>query len=204
MENKNAPVGLAMSRGQAGYLSGALRTYYVPSTNTTDLFIGDPVVKTGSSNASEIGGFASGMLPAVKRPAEATSGSSATAAEDITGVIMSILPIKPWCNDKYVPKGTEAIILVQDDLSAKFTIQADGEVTADMIGSNADVSFAKAGDKVTGLSGATLKVASVGTEAAKQLKIMGFVDYPTQKLGDYAVLEVMINKSTETHNTTGI
>lgn len=144
------------------------------------------------------------MLPAVKRPDEATTGESPTAAEDITGVIMGILPLGPWCNPKYVAKGAEAIVFVQDDLSAKFTIQADGEVTADMIGSNADVSFATAGNKTTGLSGATLKTASAGTEAAKQLKIMGFVDYPTQEFGKYSVLEVMINKSTEAHNTDGI
>lgn len=195
MANANTPFGLASVRAQDGNNTGVLKHYYVPATNATDLYIGDPVVKTGSANATEILGHAAGSLASVGKAA-------ATGA--ITGVMVGILPNgESYLNGK-LPAGQEAVILVDDDLTKKFNIQANGTVTAAMIGQNANIAVTGTGNSYSGLSGVALDVATVGTEAAKQLKIIGVADYITNEFGNYSIVEVLINNDTEAHNTAGI
>lgn len=202
MANVNSPFGLAVSRTQNANYSGVVKHYYIPPTNDSDLFIGDAVVKTGESNATSFMGHAAASMPAVKKAA-ATGG--------MTGVIVGFLPGDAADKSGVLKSGREGIALVVDDLTAKFNIQANGTVTGDMIGSNANLSLTAAGSEYSGLSGMQLDVATVGTgssedadSAALQLKILGLADYENNALGANSVLEVMINNSTEAHNTAGI
>ncbi len=202
MANVNSPFGLAMSRSQIGHLSGAVKHYYIPATNDKDLFVGDMIVKTGTSNTADFMGHAAGAMPAV---------AQAAATGAVTGVIVGFLPGDAADKSGVLKAGVEGIALVIDDLSAKFNIQANGTVTADMIGQNANLSLTVAGNEYAGISGMQLEVATAGSGSASgsdstppQLKILGLADYENNALGDNAVLEVMINNSTEAHNTAGI
>ena len=175
MANANKPFGLAAVRAQDGHNTGVLKQYYIPSTNAAKLYIGDPVTKTGTANTSAFLGHAAGSLPAVAK---------STAAEQIAGV--------------------EAVALVDDNLTKKFNIQANGTVAATIVGANADIDASGSGDDYTGLSGVTLDVSSADTTATLQLKIIGIADYLSNEVGDYSVLEVMINNDTEAHGSAGI
>lgn len=202
MANVNAPFGLAVSRTQNANYSGVVKHYYVPATNAKTLFVGDAVVKTGESNTADFMGHKAGSMPAI---------AQAAATGAITGVIVGFLPGDAADKAGVLTAGTEGIALVVDDLTAKFNIQATGTVTAAMIGANANLSLTTAGSEYSGLSGMQLDVATVGTGSEEasdstplQLKIMGVADYENNEIGANAVLEVMINNSTEAHNTAGI
>lgn len=195
MANANKPFGLAASRAQDGHNTGVLKQYYIPSTNAAKLYIGDPVTKTGTANTSAFLGHAAGSLPAVAK---------STAAEQITGVIVGFLPDGEHFVTGPLAAGVEAVALVDDNLTKKFNIQANGTVAATIVGSNADIDVSGSGDDYTGLSGVTLDVSSADTTATLQLKIIGIADYLSNEVGDYSVLEVMINNDTEAHGSAGI
>ena len=55
MANSNSPFGLKPVRYRSGATyNGKVTPYYIPSSYGTALFIGDPVVKTGTSNTAEV------------------------------------------------------------------------------------------------------------------------------------------------------
>lgn len=195
MANKNSPFGLAVARSQSAYHAGETKHYYVPASNASAIYIGDLVVKTGESNTTEILGHKAGALPAVAK----ASNSGA-----VTGVVVGVLPNGVTYGNGKIAAGQEAVVLVADSLNAKFNIQCSGELTSAMIGQNANISAGTTGSDATGISAATLDVTSVGGDAALQLKIIDLADYEMNEMGEYAVVEVMINNSTEAHNTAGI
>lgn len=87
MTNINAPFGMRPVRHKNGQpYNGAVRPYFVPASDGTALFVGDPVIKTGSSNTVQVsapgaGTFNVGALPSIAR---ATAGTT----NRITGVIV--------------------------------------------------------------------------------------------------------------------
>lgn len=195
MANKNSPFGLAVARSQSAYHAGETKHYYVPASNASAIYIGDLVVKTGESNATEILGHKAGSLPAVAK----ASNSGA-----VTGVVVGVLPDGVIYGRGKIAAGQEAVVLVADSLNTKFNIQCSGELTSTMIGQNANITAGTAGNDFTGVSASTLDVSSVSNTSDLQLKIIGLADYDLNEMGDYAVVEVMINNSTEAHNTAGI
>lgn len=195
MTNTNKPFGLAANRAKDGNNTGVLTPYYVPAGNAVKLYVGDPVVKTGTANSSAFMGHAAGSLPAVAKAA-------ATGA--ITGVIMGFLPDGDRFSSGPLPAGTAAIALVDDDLTKTFLIQANGSVAATNVGQNANISLATAGDDYSGLSGVSLDISSADTTATLQLKILGIADGVDNEVGNYSVCEVIINNNSEANNTAGI
>lgn len=195
MANTNTPFGLAYVRSQSANNSGVLRHYYIPSTNSDKLYVGDPVVKTGGSNATEILGHDAGSLASIAKAG--TSGA-------ITGVIMGFLPNGSDFISGSFPAGVEGVALVCDDLTAKFNILANGALTAAAIGSNANISVTTAGNDYAGISGVTLDVATIATTDSLQLKILNVAPYDFNEVGEYAVAEVLINATTEAHGTAGV
>lgn len=185
----------------SGYC-GKQRPYYVDATYATALYVGDPVVITGTSNTARLFEHKAGTLPTVEK---ATAGD----ANAITGIITGIkLP-----NDGNAPfdapyrKGlTEALVMVNDDPYTIFAIQADSAnaVAATDISSNANVVYTHAGDNVTGRSGAELNTASMTTTATYQLKILGSVDSPDNELGTNAKLLVTINNHSYAKGVVGV
>lgn len=195
MANVNKPFGLAALRAQDGNNTGVVKHYYVPATNSTKLYIGDPVVKTGEANTAEFLGHAAGSLPAIAKAS--TSGA-------ITGVIVGFLPNGESYVTGALPANTAAVALVDDDLTKNFTIQANSTISASIIGQNANIDVTANGDDYTGISGVALDVATADSTDSLQLKIMGVADYPHNELGNYTVLEVRINNDTEANGTAGV
>lgn len=203
MANSDARKGLQpYKQGAAAGANGQVNAYYVPSSYGTALYIGDPVVKTGTSNTAASGlgkEWAPGALQEVNK---ATAG----AGNATTGVIVGF-DVDPNNLDKsYNPASTARVVRVADDPNMIFEIQADSgaAVAATDIGTNADYIFTHGGDTATGLSGVELDTADMSSAATAQLTILGIVPREDNELGTNTKLLVRINNHTEDNNIAGV
>lgn len=199
MANADTPFGLKPVRHMLGLpLNGAVKPYYIPASYGTALYIGDPVLKTGTANtavvkAPGLGEFAIGTLPEINK---ATAGD----ANWISGVIIGFGADPNNLGRIYNPASTERIAWVNDDPWTVFEIQADGAIPATSIGLNAVLIYTHGGSTVTGLSGVELDTTSdaPAADASNQLIILravNRVDNDTTLI--HAKVEVRISLHTE-------
>lgn len=203
MANVDSPFGLRPIRHRLGVpIAATINPYYVPSTYATSLFIGDPVIKTGTANTAYVerigGGFQIGTLPEMNR---ATVGTT----NRITGVIVGFMPLTRD-TDVYGLASTERIALVCDDPFVEFEIQADGAIPATSIGLNAVLIATHSGSTTTGLSGMELDTTSdvPAATAADQLLILRAINRVNNDTTlIHAKVAVLINQHTENQGTVG-
>lgn len=205
MANNDAPFGLRPVGHPSGLSKASVKAYYVPASYGTALFVGDPVVKTGTSNTSEVSFPGVGTMPAGTMPEvnKATAGD----ANAITGVIVGIAANPDNLGRRYNPASTEAVVFVNDDPQTEFEIQADGTISAAQVGLNAVVIYTNAGDTNTGASGVELDTTSdvPAADASNQLTILGVVPRVDNEAGsNFTVCRVRINNHTEAHGAIGI
>lgn len=203
MANVDSPFGLrpVRFRGGAPY-NGAFRAYYIPSSYGTALYIGDPVVKTGTSNTAVVtfpgGEYGIGTCPEINK---ATAGD----ANRMTGVIVGFAPLPSDLSKQYNPASTERIAYVCDNPDVVFEIQADGAIPAASIGLNAVFIYTHSGSTATGLSGVELDTTSdaPAADASNQMLILGAVNRPDNDTTlTHAKVEVMLINHTEAHGNT--
>jgi len=209
MANTDSPFGLRLVRHRNGAgFNAAVNPYYIPSSYATALFIGDPVIKTGTSNTSGVEGtggsmFAAGTLPEINK---ATAGDG----NAITGVIVGFEPTKTNLENKHSAASTEGVAYVCDDPDALFEIQDDSAggtaLAATSVGLNAVVIYTHAGSTITGLSGVELDTSSdaPAADASNQLTIQSLVNRVDNEIGTSAKWLVKINNHTEAHGALGI
>lgn len=205
MANADTPFGLRPIRHRNGAAyNGAVNHYYLPSTYATAMFIGDPVIKTGTSNtafvsAAGVGDFNIGTLPEINK---ATAGDG----NRITGVIVGFAPLPDNLTQQYNPASTERVALVCDDPDVIFEIQADGAIPAASIGLNAILIYTHSGSTVSGLSGVELDTTGTApsADASNQLLILRAANVPNNDTTlTHAKVEVLINQHTENQGTVG-
>jgi len=206
MANTDAPFGLRPIRHRNGApYNGAFNHYYVASSYATALFVGDPVVKTGTSNTAEVsapgaGKFNAGTLPEVNK---ATAGDG----NAITGVIVGFAPDPNGLERTYNVASTERVVYVCDDPDVVFEIQADGVIAPAQVGLNAVLIYTNAGDTSSGRSGAELDTTSdaPAADASNQLTIQRVINRDDVEAGSaYTRVEVKINQHTEVAGAIGI
>lgn len=203
MANVDSPFGLrpVAYRSGAPY-NGAARPYYVPSSYGTALFIGDPVVKTGTANTTAVtvpgaGTFGVGTLPEINKT---VAGDVDGMTKAITGVIVGFSPLATNLEVKHNPANTERVAYVADDPDLVFEIQADGAVPATSMGLNAVLIYTHSGSTATGLSGAELDTTSdpPAADASNQLTILRAVNREDNDTTlTHAKVLVAINAHTE-------
>jgi len=159
--------------------------FYVPATDPTALYIGDPVVKDGSADAAGV--------PGCKRAA-------ATGAA--TGVVQGFVPDGTVNMVGYRAGSTAAYVLVNTDPDTLYEIQSDLVLTQADIGLNADFVLV-AGDAYTKRSKVTLGGTPAVT-ATFPLKIMGLSLRPGNGFGIYQKVAVKLNASTEASASAGV
>jgi hypothetical protein len=190
MANTNTPRGFVPLReAGSGTHSGGVNMYYHPASDATALYIGDPVIKNGSSDAAGV--------PGVVR---------ATAAGAITGVVQGFVPDGTTNMAGYGAASTAYYVLVCDDPDAIFEIQEDGvggNLAAADIGLNADFIVA-AGNAYSKRSGTMLDTSTKATTATLPLKIVSLSTRPGSEFGAYAKVLVKINNHTEANASAGI
>jgi len=192
MANKDTPLGLIPIKHSNGApYNGAYREYYVPSTYATALFVGDPVVITGTANTAAYKGNPPGVLPEINKSGEGTI---------ISGVIVGFNPLPDDLTKTYNAASTERIVYVADDPDLIFEIQEDsdgGALAATDVGNNAELEFAGGGSTVSGKSGVTLDSSGAATTNTFNMKIMRLINRVDNEIGDYAKWEVCANLHTQ-------
>ena len=203
MANANIPAGLTPIKNSP-FVEIPKNSYYIPASYATALFIGDPVVKTGTSNTSSVLSngklYPAGSLPEINK---ATAGD----ANAITGVIIGFEAIPSNLTLNYNTASTERVAIVADSPHQEFMIQeetAGTALAATSVGLNANLVYAESGSTVTGLSGAELDTSTPATDASFQLKIKRLIDAPENAIGQHAKWLVLINNHTEANSKVGI
>lgn len=185
--------------------SGKLRPYYMPSTYASNVFIGDPVIWTGTSNTAVVtaigGEFGIATLPEINL---ATVGSG----NKVTGVVCGFMATNRD-SPIYGAASTERVALVCDHPFMIYEIQDDGggALAAVTVGLDA-VLIAGAGSTYTGLSAYALDggtATAPAANAAYQLKIIGAANIPgNDATSDYAVWNVLINIPSYANGVAGV
>lgn len=190
MANANTPYGFKPVKMQGDSpITGGLETFFVPATDGTALFVGDPVIKAGSADAAG--------LATVTR---------ATAGAAITGIVLGFLPDSTGVIPRSRAASTACYVLVCTDPAMEYEVQEDavgGALAAVDVGLNADFIVA-AGNAYTGLSGVMLDTSTKATTSTLPLKILGFSQRPDNVIGALAKVRVKINVNTEAAGTAGV
>lgn len=189
MANTNVAYGLKPVRMADGSpYNGAVDIYYVPSSDSTALYEGDPVNLAGSADTA---GVAS-----VKR---------AAASENILGAVVGFADI-PSMTLGYRAASTASYVLVAHGQDMLFEIQEDavgGAIAAADIGLNADI-IAAAGNAYSKNSGFMLDTSTKATTVTLPLRIRGLTQRPDNDLSANAKVLVTLNNTTETPGTAAI
>lgn len=192
MANVDSPFGLKPVRYMSGApYSGAVNTYATAAGDATAIFIGDPVVLSGT--AQTIDG-------AVYQDVD-----QAATGNVIVGVVVGVVPAT---RDSLVYRAasTQRLLLVADDPNLLFEIQevsGGTALTANDIGLNADFVVA-AGSTTTGFSGVELNNATEATTNTLDLQIVGFVNRTGNDVGEHAKWLVRINRHQRANQVAGI
>lgn len=161
MANSNAARGFSPVRHRSGApYNGAATEYVVLASDATALYIGDPVVTSGSSNAD-------GIQTVIK--------ATAAGGAYITGVVVGV---KPDTRDSLVYRAASTLrtLLVADNPDLIFEVQEDavgGTLALASVGLNADW-IDGTGSTTTGQSGVMLDTSTAATTNTLQLRILGF------------------------------
>lgn len=187
MANANTAGGLKPVRDAGnGVMTGGLEKFYVPASDATALYIGDPVVKNGSADAAGVAGVV-----------------RAAAAGPITGVVVGFAPDGTTNMAGFRAASTAAYVLCTTDPDILYEVQDNTGIAAADIGLNANMTLA-AGNAYSKQSGVTLDAATKATTGTLALKIVGLAQKPNNSFGAYNKLLVKINNSTEAPASAGV
>lgn len=186
MPNSNAPSGLTPKRYRNGApFVGPLRRYFHPATDSTALYIGDPVIIAGSADTDG--------TPTCTRATAASAGR-------ITGVVVGFEPNATLNAAGYGAASTAFYPLVCDDPAVLYEIQEDsvgGALAATSVGLNADL-IAASGNNATKQSGFMLDSSTAAVTATLQLRVVQLEQRADNEIGTNAKWLVAINLPTET------
>lgn len=190
MANVDAAFGLIPVKYRDGRpYTGAYTRCYVPSTDGTALYIGDPVQIAGSADADGV--------PTVTR-------ATAAGGNYIYGVVVSVEPTTS-ASYPYRAASTAAYVHVASDPDLMFKIQEDsdgGALAATDVQLNADL-VAGSGSTATGKSAFELDTSTKATTNTLQLRIHKLWEGVDNAIGTNAVWLVSINLH-QNRYTTGI
>lgn len=191
MANSSAPLGFRPVKYRDGKpYQGAVNPYICPASDSTALYVGDPVILAGSANADGVATIT-----------RATAGSGAY----VSGVVVGFVFTDPLPTTKYRPASTLMTVLVADDPDLLFEIQEDsvgGALAVTNVGQNADF-VAGSGSTYTGDSGFMLDSSTAATTNTLQCRIEGLAQRPDNEIGTYAKWLVSFNLH-QRRNLTGI
>lgn len=192
MSNPNQAFGLRPIGTLSGSpYSGKLRKVAVASNYGTALFPGDPLIITGVGQAD---GQGSGDI------LELVQIATAAGTNYISGVFDSVVPTTE-ADAMYIPASTGGYLLMNDDASALYEIQASTTFALGNIGNTCSL-VAGAGSTALGVSGWQADTTTVGT--GTQLVLQGVRQSDRNDLTSAnPVLIVTINLH-QSRNTTGV
>lgn len=197
MANSDSPFGLRPIRNLNGSdWNNQVKKYYVPASDTDDMFIGDPVVLAGSSDTR---GIPTAQL--------ATAG----ATNKITGVIVGVLVSEGREGDNvnlnkvYREGGVRAYLQVCEDPDTIFEVQFDDSATLATTDVGLNFNLASGtGNTTNGISGWEAATSTAATTNTLQVHLMRVLEADDNEVGDFARGEVLINLHSYTRPITGV
>lgn len=209
MANSNAPRGLIPYRHYSGSpYNGSVNIYYVPASNGTAIYVGDPV-QTVTGAADNQG------IPSVR---VITAGNGTDTGIGTYGLIGAMVGVvnggQPTItllqsSPVYLPASTAGYILVSDDPEALYEVQENGSMagagptyTSGSVpgpGKNVDL-VSGTGSTVTGYSGWQLGSSSLSTNAL-QMKVLRLLVQADNALGTNAKWLCRVNLNQLTNAT---
>lgn len=178
MANVDRPNGaVCVARGNGTPWSGQVTAYYIPSSDTVAIYVGDIVKLGGTSGAAGV--FVNGLdcegVPTIARCADGT-GTTDTPV----GVVVGFLPKQSDLSVKHREASTSRIALVVDDPQAVFEMQEDADTTplaAADIGLNIQFTTTT-GSATTGISAEELDSTSKAATTTHPLRLLGLAKRP--------------------------
>lgn len=172
MANTSAPKGFVPKRTlHGGAWKGLVKTYYIPSSDGTAVYVGDVVKFNGESGAAglTINGMDMEGIPQVIRVA---AGNVTTG---VAGVVVGFYPNMDSLMTKHRAASTNRAVMVCPVADVIFEIQEDAVTTPVAAASvNLNASFTTtAGNATTGVSAMALDSDSVGTTGTLPLRVLG-------------------------------
>lgn len=198
MANVDAPRGFKPVRYMSGApYNGAANAYSTATGDNTAIFIGDPVIISGT--AQTIGGVIYQDV------------DQAATGDVVVGVVVGVDPVLgSGANgrDSAVHRlaSTQRIVYVADDPNLLFEIQevsGGTALTANDIGLNANF-VVGSGNATTGLSGVELNNSGEATTNTLDVQIVGFQNRPDNEVGEHAKWLVRINRHQRANQVAGI
>ena len=184
MANVDSPFGLRPLEYLNGTpWNGQARKYYIQAALGETIYIGDPVVLAGSSDAT--GKYADIKL--------------ATLADgNLTiGPVVAFEPTRTNLETKHHVTLTEGYAYVADDPNIIFEIQMDSatDLAVGDIGCNGIMVRTHSGSTVTGLSGVEADESDfTNGDASNMLFLLGLVDRPDNTLATHCKVKVIISR----------
>ena len=194
MANANRPFGLRPhSSLNGGPYNGNIRQYCVPATDTTAIFIGDPVKLAGSEskvNADDM------LFP---------TATKAASTEVVAGVCVGVIPTPSDLSVLYRKASTAMYILVDTDPNTIYAVQGNNATwDGDDVGLNANFTVSTA-STTTGTSNLVLNQSTAATTTTLDLQILGSAPIIDNDLsGVYPVILVRLNNHQFVDGVTGL
>jgi hypothetical protein len=198
MANVDSPFGLRPVRYQSGApYNGAVNAYSTLASDGTAIYIGDPVIISGSSSVID-GVYYQDV-------------DQAATGDVIVGVVVGVDPVLGAGaggrdSTRHRAASTQRVVYVADDPNLLFEIQevsGGTALTEAAIGLNANFVVA-AGSATTAQSGVELNNATEATTNTLDLQIVGFANRPGNEVGEHAKWLVRINRHQRANQVAGI
>lgn len=198
MANANAPFGLRPISDNGTPFNGQGRMVYFPTSQAVNIFLGDPLIYLGGSDANGVPAVGIATAAGGAYVSGAYNGNCNGPAGSGSTLLQSATVYRPAsiANYGFMIDDPNQILAIQEDSVGG----AMAAATAAM--DNADL-IAGAGSTVTGFSGWQLDSSTVNTTNTLQLRILGLLRGPDNAIGNYAKWVVRLNLAS-IWNTTGI
>lgn len=192
MPNVDSPFGLKPARLLNGSpYSGATMTFSTASGDATAIFVGDPVILSGTSSVVD------GVIYA--------DVDQAATGDVMVGVVTSVLP-ETRDSLTYRAASTTRLVQVATDPDLLFEIQevsGGTALTTAAIGLNANI-VVGSGSTTTGFSGVELNNATEATTNTLDVQIVGIVNRSDNEAGEHCKWLVRINRHQFANQIAGI
>lgn len=180
----------------SGYF-GAANLYFVPSTDSTVIMVGDLVKLLGDARSPT-------GVPTVTRAGATDAVIGAVTGIIFTGVgdVANVPPVTSLDVPIYRAASTNRYVLVSDDPHVVYEAECVGTLATADIGLNASPTVT-AGSTSTGSSGEGIDLSTKATTATLPLKLVGFPQKPDNNIGDSFVSAYVIINNHQYKGGTG-
>lgn len=201
MANANAAFGLKPLNLNGTTWSGQGKMIYFPTSQAGNIFIGDPLIPLGTTDANGVPGFGIATAGATN----IIGGSFLGVTNGPAGSGFTLLQSQTI----YRLASTITYGFLCDDPDVMYSVQEDsvgGAIAIANAGySNGNLVAGSGGSTQTGLSSWMLQSSSVGSgNATYQVKVLGLTRGPDNVIGNYARWNVIINLPALGQNTAGL